>query len=44
MLAISDLNVTLPENPKVVENMQPESSSDWLLVADAGGELAADLE
>jgi 3',5'-cyclic AMP phosphodiesterase CpdA len=44
LLAISDLHVAFPENRRIVENLQPESAADWLLVAGDVGELFADIE
>jgi 3',5'-cyclic AMP phosphodiesterase CpdA len=44
LLAVSDLHVGFPENRKIVEDMRPESASDWLLVAGDVGELMADIE
>jgi 3',5'-cyclic AMP phosphodiesterase CpdA len=44
LLAVSDLHVGFPENRKIVEDMYPESASDWLLVAGDVGELMADVE
>jgi 3',5'-cyclic AMP phosphodiesterase CpdA len=44
VLAVSDLHVGYQENREIVANLQPESESDWLLVAGDVGELAADIE
>jgi len=44
LLAVSDLHVGFGENRKIVEDMRPESASDWLLVAGDVGELMADVE
>ena len=44
LLAVSDLHVGFRENRKIVEDMYPESASDWLLVAGDVGELMADIE
>jgi 3',5'-cyclic AMP phosphodiesterase CpdA len=44
LLAISDLHVAFPENRRLVENLWPESASDWLLLAGDVGEIMADIE
>jgi 3',5'-cyclic AMP phosphodiesterase CpdA len=44
LLALSDLHVAFPENRKIVEDLRPQSSSDWLLVAGDVAELFADIE
>ncbi len=44
MLAVSDLHVAYPENRKIVENLRPVSTGDWLLVAGDVGEVSADIE
>jgi 3',5'-cyclic AMP phosphodiesterase CpdA len=44
LLAISDLHVAYEENRRIVENLRPESESDWLLVAGDIGERFADIE
>lgn len=44
LLALSDLHVAFPENRKIIENLQPKSAGDWLLLAGDVGELTADIE
>jgi 3',5'-cyclic AMP phosphodiesterase CpdA len=44
LFAVSDLHVAYQGNRKVVENMRPESASDWLMVAGDTGEMVADIE
>lgn len=44
VVAVSDLHVAHRENREVVENLHPESSSDWLLVAGDVGDQVADIE
>ncbi|HEY3735550.1 MAG TPA: metallophosphoesterase [Streptosporangiaceae bacterium] len=44
LLALSDLHVAFPENRKLIENLRPQSSSDWLLVPGDVGEFFADIE
>ncbi|MFG2050606.1 metallophosphoesterase family protein [Micromonospora sp. NPDC048935] len=45
LLAISDLHVSYADNRRfVADELRPESSADWLLVAGDIGELAADVE
>ncbi|MFE5583081.1 metallophosphoesterase family protein [Kitasatospora sp. NPDC056531] len=44
VFAISDLHVAYDENRKIVEDIQPASEGDWLLVAGDVGELVADIE
>jgi 3',5'-cyclic AMP phosphodiesterase CpdA len=44
LLALSDLHVAYPENRKIVEELQPGSAADWLLLAGDVGEFAADIE
>jgi 3',5'-cyclic AMP phosphodiesterase CpdA len=44
LFAVSDLHVAHPENREVVESLQPESASDWLLLAGDIGDLVADIE
>jgi 3',5'-cyclic AMP phosphodiesterase CpdA len=44
LLAVSDLHVGHKVNRLIVERLEPESPSDWLLVAGDVGELAADVE
>jgi 3',5'-cyclic AMP phosphodiesterase CpdA len=44
LLALSDLHVAHPANRKIVEDLQPESAGDWLLLAGDVGELTGDIE
>jgi 3',5'-cyclic AMP phosphodiesterase CpdA len=44
VLAVSDLHVGFRENREIVASLQPESVSDWLLVAGDVGEITADIE
>lgn len=44
MLAVSDLHVTHPENRAIVEQLQPESDADWLIVCGDVSETIADVE
>ncbi len=44
LLAVSDLHVAHQENRELVEEMRPQSCSDWLLVAGDIAEFAADVE
>jgi 3',5'-cyclic AMP phosphodiesterase CpdA len=44
LLALSDLHVAFPENRKIVEDLRPESETDWLLLAGDVGELSQDIE
>ncbi|GAA2010238.1 metallophosphoesterase [Nocardiopsis rhodophaea] len=44
LLAVSDLHVAHPENRKVLEELRPRTSEDWLIVAGDVGELSADIE
>ena len=44
LLALSDLHVAYPENRKIIEELQPGSAADWLLLAGDVGEFAADIE
>jgi 3',5'-cyclic AMP phosphodiesterase CpdA len=44
LTAVSDLHVSYAENRAIVENMQPTSEADWLLVAGDIGEQFADIE
>lgn len=43
LVAISDLHVRYPENRALVEDLRPESSADWLLVAGDVADLVADF-
>jgi 3',5'-cyclic AMP phosphodiesterase CpdA len=44
LLAVSDLHVGHRENRELLEDLRPQSCSDWLLVAGDIAELAADIE
>jgi 3',5'-cyclic AMP phosphodiesterase CpdA len=44
LFAISDLHVGHRENREIVERIEPESDTDWLIVAGDVGEFAADIE
>ncbi|GAA3071769.1 metallophosphoesterase family protein [Streptosporangium carneum] len=44
LLAISDLHIGYQENRRIVEELRPESASDWLLVAGDVSEAVADVE
>lgn len=44
LLATSDLHVAFRENRTIVEELRPESDSDWLLVAGDVGEITTDIE
>ncbi|MEO5873547.1 MAG: metallophosphoesterase [Streptosporangiaceae bacterium] len=44
LLAISDLHVAYAENRRLVEELRPETDSDWLLVAGDVAEQFADVE
>jgi 3',5'-cyclic AMP phosphodiesterase CpdA len=44
LLAISDLHVSRPENRAIVQELQPRSGQDWLLVAGDVAERVADIE
>jgi 3',5'-cyclic AMP phosphodiesterase CpdA len=44
LLAISDLHVAFPENRQIIEDLQPVTADDWLLLAGDVGELTADIE
>jgi len=44
LLALSDLHVGFPENRQIIENLWPESATDWLLVAGDVAERFADIE
>ncbi|GIM99095.1 metallophosphoesterase [Planomonospora venezuelensis] len=43
LMAISDLHVRHPDNRRLVEDLYPGSSGDWLLVAGDVGEFVADV-
>lgn len=44
LFAVSDLHVGHAENKKIVEQMRPETDSDWLIVAGDVGEFSTDIE
>lgn len=44
LLAVSDLHVGYPQNREIVQQLQPSSAADWLLVAGDTGEFLADIE
>jgi 3',5'-cyclic AMP phosphodiesterase CpdA len=44
LLAVSDLHVAYDENRRLVDELRPESPSDWLIVAGDVGELFSDVE
>lgn len=44
LLAVSDLHVTHPENRRIVERLEPESDTDWLIVCGDVSETIADLQ
>lgn len=44
LLAFSDLHVAFAENRDIIENLWPESTADWLLVAGDVAERFADIE
>jgi 3',5'-cyclic AMP phosphodiesterase CpdA len=44
LLALSDLHVAYPENRKIVDELEPGSDGDWLLLAGDVGELSPDIE
>ena len=44
LYAVSDLHVSYPENQRIVEQLQPETDHDWLIVAGDVGEIFADVE
>jgi 3',5'-cyclic AMP phosphodiesterase CpdA len=43
LLAVSDLHVGYAENRRVVEELEPFSDSDWLIVAGDVGDIFADI-
>jgi 3',5'-cyclic AMP phosphodiesterase CpdA len=43
LVAISDLHVRYPENRAIVEQLRPESSRDWLIVAGDVADLVSDF-
>jgi 3',5'-cyclic AMP phosphodiesterase CpdA len=44
LLAVSDLHVAHPRNRAIVEDLQPGSPADWLLIAGDVGERSDDIE
>lgn len=44
LFAVSDLHVTHPENRRVVEQMHPTSSADWLIVCGDVSDAVGDVE
>jgi 3',5'-cyclic AMP phosphodiesterase CpdA len=44
LLAASDLHTAFPENRAFIDEIRPESSEDWLLLAGDVGELSGDIE
>jgi 3',5'-cyclic AMP phosphodiesterase CpdA len=44
LLAVSDLHIGYPVNRALAERIQPDSGSDWLIVAGDVGEQAAGIE
>ena len=44
LLALSDLHVAHPQNKRIVEDLRPQTPSDWLLLAGDVGELYSDIE
>ncbi|KAA2267016.1 metallophosphoesterase [Solihabitans fulvus] len=44
LLATSDIHVAYAENKKIVQNMRPDSSDDWLIVAGDVSETMAEIE
>lgn len=44
LLAVSDLHITTPENRSLVEQLEPQSNADWLIVAGDISEDAPDVE
>jgi 3',5'-cyclic AMP phosphodiesterase CpdA len=44
LLAISDLHVGYPDNRAFIEQLEPGSEGDWLLLAGDVGEIMADVE
>ena len=44
LFAVSDLHVSYVENRRIVNEMQPESADDWLIVAGDVGEIFGDIE
>lgn len=44
LLAVSDLHISVPENRRVVENLRPLSSADWLIVCGDVSEMSDDVD
>jgi 3',5'-cyclic AMP phosphodiesterase CpdA len=44
VFALSDLHVECPENRQIIEELAPESTDDWLMVAGDTGEVISDIE
>ncbi|WP_046471521.1 metallophosphoesterase family protein [Allosalinactinospora lopnorensis] len=44
LLAVSDLHISYAENRKILNEIQPDSESDWLIIAGDIGELVADIK
>lgn len=44
LFAVSDIHVTYKENRQLIEDLWPESASDWLLVAGDVGDRPSDVE
>jgi EmrB/QacA subfamily drug resistance transporter len=44
LFAVSDLHVSFPENWRAVQQLEPESGADWLVVAGGIGRTFADIE
>lgn len=44
LLAVSDLHVAYPDNRRLVEELVPNHSDDWLIIAGDTAELVSDVE
>jgi 3',5'-cyclic AMP phosphodiesterase CpdA len=44
LFAVSDLHISYAENRRIVNDLQPESDEDWLIVAGDVGEIFGDVE
>lgn len=44
LFAVSDLHISYAENRRIVNDLQPESDEDWLIVAGDVGEIFGDIE
>ena len=44
LFAVSDLHTSHAENRRIVDDMRPESSDDWLIVAGDVGDTFGDIE